>query len=94
VGRSWKSKEAEVVALCKQETSAFSEAIKDIMIKIMLIPSNKQKSADELIIIFLKIYDVLNKHFTGSYGEEKLKPLYQAHIETPFLLTQYKAKVI
>lgn len=57
------------------------------MIKIMLIPSSKQKSADELIIIFLRIYDVLNKHFTGQFGEERLRTLYQNHIETPFLLT-------
>jgi hypothetical protein len=64
------------------------------MIKIMLIPSSKQKSADELIIIFLRIYDVLNKHFTGQFGEERLRTLYQNHIETPFLLTQYKVKAI
>ncbi len=76
MGRSWKSKEAEVIYLCKQDTSAFSDAIKDIMIKIMLIPANKQKSADELILIFLKIYDVLNRHFTGHSGEDRLRSLY------------------
>jgi hypothetical protein len=64
------------------------------MIKIMLIPSSKQKSADELIVIFLRIYDVLNKHFTGQFGEDRLRSLYQNHIETPFLLTQYKVKAI
>ena len=61
----------------------FTEAIKSIMIKIMLIPSQKHKSADELIMIFLKIYEVLNKHFTG----DRLTVLYQSHIETPFMLT-------
>ena len=56
----------------------------------MLIPSAKHKSADELILIFLKIYEVLNKYFTG----DRLQVLYQYHIEAPFLLTQYKAKAI
>lgn len=83
VGRSWKNKESEVVSLCKMDVIGFAEAIKSIMIKIMLIPSQKHKSADELILIFLKIYEVLNKHFTG----DKLKDLYQSHIEVPFLLT-------
>ena len=76
------------------DSLAFSEAIKIIMIKIMLIPSPKQKSADELINIFLKIYDVLNRHFMMESGQEKLRILYQNHIETPFLLTQYKVKSI
>ena len=39
VGRSWKNKESEVVSLCKMDVMGFADAIKSIMIKIMLIPS-------------------------------------------------------
>ena len=64
------------------------------MIKIMLIPSSKQKSADELIHIFLKIFEILARHFKTPHQEEQLRPLYYSHIEASFILTQHKIRGI
>lgn len=73
--------------------AAFTDAVKTIMIKILLIPQSKQKSVDELIQIFLKLFEFLGRHFPKGQLEQ-LRPFYQCHIETAFLLTQHKIRVI
>eukprot|EP00347_Sterkiella_histriomuscorum_P020384 403338008 len=93
VGRSWKNKDFEVEQLFRSHPKAFSEASQQVMLKILLIPANQQKSADQLILMYLQIYEVLNRCLRLNQGD-MLDCLYQMHLETAFKLTQHKQKNI
>jgi hypothetical protein len=46
VSRSWKNREKDLANLYRLDTSKFVDASQAIMLKIVMIPSTQQKSAD------------------------------------------------
>ncbi len=56
------------------------------MLKIIMMPSNQQKSVDQLSQIFCKIYEILNKDGKGDL-DVYTYVIYQKHMETAFRMT-------
>ena len=54
----------------------------------MVIPASQQKSAHELINIFIRVYDTLLKQARLQDKESGIYKLFTEHIETAFKLTQ------
>jgi hypothetical protein len=57
------------------------------MLKIMIIPANSQKSAQELSAIFIQIYDTLLKCAPEDLLNEKIALLLNNHLEAAFKVT-------
>ncbi|CDW85365.1 at hook motif family protein [Stylonychia lemnae] len=93
IGRSWKNKDSEVEQLFRMNPQEFADASQGIMLKILLITNDKQKSAEQLIIMFLKLYEIMNK-FGKKDPHGHIDNFYQLHLETSFKLTQHKQKQI
>jgi hypothetical protein len=59
VARDWKSHAMTVLEMYEQDKAEVSGALESILMKIMVIPPAQQKSASELINIFVKVYEAL-----------------------------------
>ena len=64
------------------------KGLESIVLKIMVIPAGQQRSAQELISIFIKVYDFVLKQARIDENEHKVFKLISEHIETAFKLTQ------
>lgn len=87
VGRDWKSHANAVYQLYKTERSEVVKSLESIVLKIMVIPASQQRSAHELINIFIKVYDTMLKQARQDENEHKVFKLFNEHIETSFKLT-------
>ena len=74
--------------LYKSERSEVIKGLESIVLKIMVIPAGQQRSAAELISIFIKVYDNVLKQARSDESEHKVFKLLNEHIETAFKLTQ------
>lgn len=61
VGRDWKNHAVDVYELYSKERSEVVKGLETIILKIMVIPAGQQKSAHELIAIFIRVYETMLK---------------------------------
>ena len=89
MGRDWKTHSSEVFELYKKDQKEVVKGLESIVMKIMVIPAGQQKSAHELISIFIRVYDtVLRQARVQKNTDEITYRLFNEHIETAFKLTQ------
>ena len=64
VNRDWKNHEQALIGMYQgdqKSKEAIVDCLKIIMLKIMVIPQSQQKSAEELIKVFCKVYSIFSK---------------------------------
>ena len=61
VGRDWKGHVGEVYELYKKDQKEVIKGLESIVMKILVIPQGQQKSAHELIAIYIRVYDAILK---------------------------------
>lgn len=61
--------------------------------KILIIPSQQAKYADKLSVMFIQIYQLLQKSLKKDFYTD-IDALLEAHLETAFKLTQHHIRAI
>ena len=89
VARDWKTYASEIYELYRKDQKEVIKGLESIVMKILVIPAGQQKSAAELINIFIRVYETVLKQAKVKGEEESVAyKLINEHIETAFKLTQ------
>lgn len=61
MGRDWKAHASEIYELYCADQKEVIRGLETIVMKILVIPAAQQKSAHELIAIYIRVYEIMLK---------------------------------